>query len=107
MRTPTPDAKAYAWWRAACSGDPVVYHLNDIEPGYYKTRLVLRGVWWPARIWIVSEVDADGYLTGEERFACHVAGEPADALEQWPYLSKRPVTITEYQQLCEERGVYD
>lgn len=107
MRQPTPDAKAYVWWRAVIAGDPVSYHLNEIHAGFFKTRLTYRGPWWPARIWIVSEVDADGMLTGEERFACHVAGEAADALEQWPYLAKRPVPLAEYQQLCEERGVYD
>ena len=106
VRRPTPEHVALAWWRAAVGGDPVPYHLNDIEAGWFKTRLAYRGVWWPARIWIVAPTDPEtGELVAEERFACEVAGDPADAHEQWPYLSKRPVSLIEYQQLCEERGI--
>ena len=103
MRQPTPEHVALAWWKAACDGDPVAIHEDEPQAGFFKTRLAYRGVFWPARIWIVSPIDDDGELVAAEWFACEVAGEPRDAEEQWVWLAKRPVPISEYRQLCEER----
>lgn len=81
------------------AGERVPCHESEPHAGYFKTRLVYRGAWFAARIWIERETDEDGQLTGDERFLCEIDGEPRDAYEQWQWLAKHPISYTEWREL--------
>lgn len=92
-----------AWWWAAVYGDGMPIHESTPpQPGFYKRRLVPRGPFYPAHIWIVRDVDDEtDELMADEVFGCEVNGQPADAWEEWMYLCKHPITREEYETMME------
>jgi hypothetical protein len=74
-----------SWWEAAVRGEARPIRADQVQPGYYATRAARGGALIPARIW------QDG-----GRFFCSVAGEARDALQEWAFLAKRPISATTY-----------
>lgn len=100
MREPTPDAVSYAWWLAAVSGERLPTHENEVHCGLFKKRLVARGPWVPASIYIERTVCPEtGELLSDEKLRCEINGHPADPFEAWVWLAKHPVDQTEYDDL--------
>lgn len=95
LRTPTTEQTALAWWRDALAGKaPQI--TSTPEAGYFKRKLVRGGPWVAALIWIESDVDDNGELTGDERFRCQVGGQERDPHEEWTWLCANPVTKEEF-----------
>ena len=96
MRTPTPHDQLYAWHRKALRGlEPV----NDGTPhcGYFKRKLVKGGVFVPARIWMVQDIDPEtGELQSDELLQCEVNGAYADPEEAWSWICSNPITEQEF-----------
>ena len=70
---------------------------NDPQPGFYKTRLVKKGPWVPARIYWQGERDEEtGELIEDERLFCEIDGRPADPFDRWTYLCGNPITEAEF-----------
>lgn len=99
MRTPTPHDQLYAWHRKALRGlEPV----NDGTPhcGYFKRKLVKGGVFVPARIWMVQDIDPEtGELLSDELLQCEVNGAYADPEEAWSWICSNPITEQEFRYL--------
>lgn len=109
MRQPTSRDKALEWHRAALDAlrlhlDVGATHADHPEAGWFERRLTKGGMFVPARIWIAQAIDPDtGELVDDEEFLCEVAGEPADAWEQWPWLCGRPITEARYRYMMDLR----
>lgn len=99
MRQPTPHSDLYAWHSAALRGlSPVI----DGTPqcGWYKRKLVKGGVFVPARIWMVQEIDtATGELLSDELLQCEVNGSYADPEDAWTWICANPITEQEFRYL--------
>lgn len=97
MRRPTSAAELYAWHTKALRGlEPV----NDGTPqcGWFKRKLVRGGVFVPARIWMVQDIDADtGELLSDELLQAEVNGVYADPEDAWPWLCANPITEQEFR----------
>jgi hypothetical protein len=77
----------YRWWRdklerGSFAPDPI---NDDPQCGFYLRRLVKRGPYVTAHIWL-----EDGELR------CEVDGREVDPVEQWSYLADNPITEGEY-----------
>lgn len=98
MRQPTLDP--YAWHRAAIAGLKPPIHMNDVHPGWFKTRLVRGGPWVGARIWLERTVDeATGELLSDEILCCDIDGKPCDPLDKWTWIAGHPIPQQEYDYL--------
>lgn len=99
MRKPTPRAELYAWHTAALAGrSPAI----DSTPqcGWFKRKLVKGGVFVPARIWIVQEIDpATGELLSDEILQCEVNGTYADPEDAWSWICANPISEAEFNYL--------
>lgn len=97
MRTPTPDAEAYAWHRAALAGEePEI--TATAQCGFFKRRLVRGGPWVPCRIWLYAETDdATGELVADEILQAECNGEYADPDDVWTYVAANPITEAEFR----------
>jgi hypothetical protein len=72
--------------------------------GWFKVRMVRRGPFVPARIWVEREIcPLSGELACDERFLCEIDGERRDAEREWVWLSKNPISKAEYDELCSLR----
>lgn len=100
MRQPSPISKLLAWHTDAMAGKRPPIHDNDPHMGWFKVRMVSRGPFVPARIWIDRDIClATGELTCDERFCCEIDGERRDAYLEWVWLSKNPISKAEYDEL--------
>ncbi len=99
MREPTPDAEAYAWWRAALAGQRPPMHDGEPQCGFYRRKLVKGGPWVPATIYLYAEIDENGDLASDEMHVCLLNGQMVDAREQWSWLCGNPITYAEYREL--------
>lgn len=103
MRNPTDPEVAYAWHAKAliANGDrakmPPI-HENDPKPGWYMRRLVQKGPFVPARIWLEADV-VNGELTGLERLLCEVDGKRREVGSEWTWLASRPITEDKYMEM--------
>lgn len=99
MRLPTPSAALYDWHTRALAGlQPVI--TQEPQCGWYKRKLVKGGVFVPARIWMVQEIDADtGELLSDELFQCEVNGAYADPEDAWTWICANPITEQEFRYL--------
>lgn len=98
MRRPTPDSKAFAWWKRAIAGENPPIHEGEPECGYFLTRAYRRGPLIPASITLRQNIDWETCeLTEPEVFECEIAGRKTNAERQWPYLAGRPITKEEYE----------
>ncbi len=109
MRQPTTQADALAWWREAwprvAAGERVPVYESEVHCGFYKTRLVARGPWVPARIWLEQDICPEtGELLGEEILRCEIGGEQHDPFDKWTWLAGKPISRAEYDDLCEIAG---
>jgi hypothetical protein len=94
------------WWLKAVFGEePALHESTPPQPGYYRTRLIQRGIVVPARIWIIEERDENGELVCDQKFGCEIAGKQADAFENWMYLAGHPIWLDEYLRLTENNGI--
>lgn len=77
-----------AWWQRAISG--VREPIKDGHPceGYYATRGSKGGALLPARIWRQGA-----------HFFCTVAGRESDAVKEWPFLARRPISAETYERM--------
>lgn len=101
MRHPTPIDELYAWHSAAIAGkSPTV--TSDPQCGWFKVPLVKGATPVPARIWCEQKIEA-GELIEPERLVCEVDGIARDPEEQWPWLCKRPIRVTEFEYLTQLR----
>lgn len=97
MRRPTPQALLYAWHNAVL-GD--LEHVTDDTPqcGWFKRKLVKGGVYVPARIWMVQEIDPEtGELLSDEILQCEVNGRSADPEDAWSWLCGNAITEAEFK----------
>lgn len=76
--------------------------IDKPEPGYFRLRLVRRGPWVPARIWLDHPTDplTGGPLDRSVKLLAEIDGKPADIWKVWHW--GRPIHVTEYNYL---RGV--
>ena len=99
---PTSYNDLYAWHVNALKGvdgDEVKIHDGEPQCGWFKCRLVKKGPFVPARIWVVAETDDNGDLIDEELYQCEVDGEYRDPEQQWLHLSKYPIPKAEFDYL--------
>lgn len=92
-----------AWWWAAVHSDGMPIHESTPpQPGYYKRRLVARGQFVPARIWIERDADEEtNEIMSDDKYHCEVNGNPADAFEEWLHLCKHAISQEEYELMME------
>lgn len=99
MRRPSKLEVLYEWHTQACAGRAWHYRLNESEPrcGYFKTRLVPRGPFVPARIWMEQITDDEtGELTQPEVLRCEIDGVPKEPLEEWVRLCNQAISHNEF-----------
>lgn len=87
-----------AWHWHALNGGAAIHDDTPPQPGWYKRRLVPRGPFVPARIWIERD-ESDGEIVSDDKYGCEVGDEPRDAFEEWLYLCKNPITQEEWSLL--------
>lgn len=99
MRKPTPHDELYRWHAEALAGlAPVI--TDQPHCGWYKRKLVKGGVFVPARIWMVQEIDEEtGELVADEFLQAEVNGAFADPIECWSWICANPITWAEFQYL--------
>ena len=69
--------------------------------GWFKVRMVRGGPFVPARIWIEREIcPLTGELACDERILCEINGARRDALREWVWLSKNPISKAAFDELC-------
>lgn len=103
IRQPTDLLTAMRWHRRALAGIAQPVHAEDPQPGWYRRRLVKGGPWVPAQIWIEQVLDADtGELTEPETTRCKVNGEEVDAIREWLWLAKNPISQGEFDRMTDE-----
>lgn len=76
------------WWTRAISGQQQPIKDGAPQPGYYATRGSKGGALLPARIW-----------QEHGRFHCTVAGQVSDAVKEWPFLARRPISAETYERM--------
>jgi hypothetical protein len=100
VRTPTPDDVLLAWWASALAGARQPTHEDEPHVGYYRKRLVARGPWVPASIYVEREVCPEtGELLSDETLRCEINGHPADPYEAWTWLARFPISRQEFEDL--------
>ena len=105
LRTPTPAAQLLAWYWSALKGEQPPIHDADPQVGWFKVRLVARGPFVPAKIWVHRDIDPlTGELTDDERYLCEIDGERRDPFREWVWLAKNPIPRAEYEELCDLRA---
>lgn len=103
MRQPTADP--YAWHRAALAGERPPIHMDEVNCGWFKTRLVRAGPFVPARIWLERTLDeTTGELLSDEVLCCDVNGKPCDPQDKWTWLAGHPIAESEYDYLMKLAG---
>lgn len=96
MRAPTTMAASLAWHRAALAGRSQQI-THEPQCGWFKRKLVKDGVFVPARIWMVQEIDPEtGELLSDEILQCEVNGVMTDPEEAWSWLCANPITEQEF-----------
>lgn len=97
MRQPTARESAYSWHTKAlaANGDrslmPPIYE-NEPKPGWYMRRLIPKGPYVPARIWLEAETGDDGELLSPEILLCEVDGQRRNVSGEWTWLASRPIS---------------
>ena len=76
---------ASPWYERALAGAPEPIRDGQPQEGFFACKLGRNGALAPARIW------SDG-----GRFYCVIAGEARDPIQEWPFLSKRPIAAATY-----------
>lgn len=105
MRTPTPIDEQLLWHTAAlASGADAMTVSGDPQVGWYQRRLVKKGCWVPARIWLEQEVGDDGELLSDQKLRCEVDGVERDAADQWLWLCQNPITERAFNYLKKLRA---
>lgn len=100
IRTPTPLARQYAWYRAAIAGRDVPRHDGLPECGFFKYRAVKQGPFIPVRIWLEQEIcPVTGELMADEVLRCEALGQSRNPETIWTYL--RPIPRAEYDALVD------
>ena len=75
-------------------------HEDEPHCGLFKKRLVARGPWVPASIYVERTVCPDtGELLSDERLRCEINGHDADPVEAWTWLARFPISQSEYDDL--------
>ena len=101
MRQPTPLAQLLRWHRDALAQKRPKVHEGEPQMGWFKVRMVRGGPFVPARIWIEREIcPLTGELACDERILCEVNGARRDALREWVWLSKNPISKAAFDELC-------
>ena len=96
----------FAWHTAALAGRNPPTHIDTPRCGWFKTRLVKGGVWCPARIWLVQEIDPDtGELAADEVMRCEIAGERRNPVTAWVGLARFPIAEAEYERMMQLLGL--
>lgn len=91
QRPAQPTADPYAWWRRELHR-PGQKIPEAPQAGWYQRRLVKGGVWVPARIYRMPEVDfVTEQPTGRDVVLCDVGGERRDPLDEWSKLCTQPI----------------
>lgn len=105
IRQPTPVARLYAWHRACLAGKRPATTEEDIQCGWFRTRMVRGGPWVPAKIWVYRELDlTTGELTCDETFCALIDGERRDPLVVWNWVNGNPISKEQFDALCELRA---
>lgn len=100
MREPTPETELLAWWADALAGKRPPLHEDVYHCGFYKRRMVARGPFVPARIFVEREVCPDtGELLSDEVLRCEVNGQRRDITEEWLWISKFPISRDDFDDL--------
>lgn len=104
MRKPTATEVAYGWHTKAlaANGDrakmPPI-HENEPKPGWYMRRLIPKGPYVPARIWLEADVGDDGELLGPEVLLCEVDGQRRNVGGEWTWLASRPISEDKFMDM--------
>jgi hypothetical protein len=89
-----------AWWLSALFGEkPPLHDDSPPMPGFYKRRLISRGPFVPARIWIEENRDDDGELLEDVRYCCEVNGLICSAWGEWLMVCKYPISRDEWERM--------
>lgn len=104
MRAPTPPEIALAWHSARLAGAELETVHEEPHAGWFKRRLVKKGCWVPARIWLEQETDEAGELIAPERMLCEVDGQRRDPADQWLWLCQEPISEREFNYLTRLRA---
>jgi hypothetical protein len=95
------------WWLRALFGErPPIHEDTPPQAGWYMRRLVPRGPFVPARIYLEEYRDEVGELLCDVVYCCEVNGRREDAFDQWLYLAKYPISRDRYQEMINE-GICD
>jgi hypothetical protein len=76
-------------------------HEGNPEAGWFRRRLIPKGPWVPARIWIEPpETDAEtGEVTAPERMLCEVDGKRVDVFRAWTWLGQNPISEDQFMDM--------
>ncbi len=92
------------WYLAALFGEKPPLHDDTLpQPGWFKVRLVSRGAFHPARIWIEEDRDDDGELQSDVLYFCEVNGDLVDVWDWWLRVCKNPISRDEWEMMEHER----
>lgn len=108
MRQPTDRFAAWAWWRGAVTGHPPYPPRNELpECGFYRATHRAPGAPLKARTFVPAAIDLQqeicpetGELLSDERLICLVGGVEKDAVSQWSWLAKSPISEAEFRRLA-------
>ncbi len=83
---------------------PKSIDINEPQVGYYRRRLVRRGMWVAARIWWeYGEVDEEsGHKMADDVLHCLVNGKKRNPYTEWLWLAKEPITEAEYRFMVDD-----
>lgn len=74
-------------------------HENEPKPGWYMRRLIPKGPYVPARIWLDVELGDDGELLGPEVLLCEVDGQRRNVGSEWTWLASHPISEDRYMDM--------
>jgi len=100
MREPTSIAKMYAWHKASIEGQRPETNLEEIHCGWFRCRMIKRGPWVPAMIWLHREIDLiTRELMADEKYLALLNNARANPLYVWQRACGNPITRAAYDEL--------
>lgn len=109
-RRPRTEDEIYRWHRqtlahiashGAANRERPPIHESEPHAGWYRRRLVPKGAFVPARIWIEPpETDPEtGDQVAPEKMLCEVDGKRVDVFRAWTWLAQHPISEEEYMDM--------
>lgn len=90
------------WWWAAVYGEAMPLHESTPpQPGFYKCRLIPRGAYFPAHVWIERQEDESGQIIADDRYFCEIGTEIYEPFKAWLWICGHPITREEHESMME------